>query len=149
MTYISREISVGNIKIGGLHRVRLQSMTNTNTLNTRATVEQSIRMIEAGAGMVRITARNVKEAGKLSEIKENLDKVLQDIENDEGNKEKDEEENKNDDVSKNKNKNLHEEFKSDETKQEENSKNDKDDEDDDDDDELFKELEKDLNNDDE
>ena len=72
MTYISREISVGNIKIGGLHRVRLQSMTNTNTLNTRATVEQSIRMIEAGAGMVRITARNVKEAGKLSEIKENL-----------------------------------------------------------------------------
>lgn len=72
MTYISKEISVGNIKIGGRHRVRLQSMTNTNTLNTRATVEQSIRMIEAGADLVRITARNVKEAGKLSEIKENI-----------------------------------------------------------------------------
>ncbi|MCF8230712.1 MAG: (E)-4-hydroxy-3-methylbut-2-enyl-diphosphate synthase [Bacteroidales bacterium] len=72
MAYISREISVGNVKIGGSHPVRFQSMTNTHTMNTRATVEQSIRMIEAGAEMVRITARNLKEAENLKVIKNEL-----------------------------------------------------------------------------
>ncbi len=72
MAYISRELSIGNIKLGGHQPVRLQSMTNTPTMDTSATVEQSIRMIEAGAELVRITARNPKEAENLHVVKKEL-----------------------------------------------------------------------------
>ena len=72
MTYTSREISIGNLLLGGSQPIRLQSMTSTPTMDTGATVDQSIRMIEAGSEMVRITAPGPKEAGQLEIIKKEL-----------------------------------------------------------------------------
>lgn len=72
LPYTSREISVGNILLGGKQEVRIQSMTNTDTLDTKKTVEQTIRMIEAGAELVRITAQNIQAAENLENIKNGL-----------------------------------------------------------------------------
>jgi (E)-4-hydroxy-3-methylbut-2-enyl-diphosphate synthase len=55
--------------MGGNHPIRIQSMTTTNTMDTIATVEQSIRMIDAGCEYVRITAPSKKEAENLANIK--------------------------------------------------------------------------------
>jgi 4-hydroxy-3-methylbut-2-en-1-yl diphosphate synthase (EC 1.17.4.3) len=68
----TREVQIGNIKMGGLQPIRIQTMTTTDTLDTKATVEQSIRCIEAGAELVRITAPSKKEAENLKAIKESL-----------------------------------------------------------------------------
>lgn len=68
----TREVMVGKVGIGGNNPVRIQSMTTTDTMNTRATVEQSIRMIEAGCELVRITAPSLKEAQNLEVIKNEL-----------------------------------------------------------------------------
>ncbi|CAG0964056.1 (E)-4-hydroxy-3-methylbut-2-enyl-diphosphate synthase [Flavobacteriales bacterium] len=70
----TREVKVGNIGIGDKNPIRIQSMTTTDTMNTKATVEQSIRMIEAGCELVRITAPSVKEAENLLQIKNELRK---------------------------------------------------------------------------
>ena len=70
----TREVMVGNIGIGGNNPIRVQSMTTTDTMNTLATVEQSIKMIEAGCELVRITAPSKKEAENLKNIKEELSK---------------------------------------------------------------------------
>ncbi len=70
--FITREIAVGDLIIGGNNPIRIQSMTTTDTMNTIATVEQSIRMIEAGCELVRITAPSVNEAKNLEEIKKEL-----------------------------------------------------------------------------
>ena len=67
-----REVKVGNIGIGGNNPIRIQSMTTTDTMDTQATVEQSIRMIEAGCEIVRITAPSKKEAENLANIKAEL-----------------------------------------------------------------------------
>lgn len=72
--YKSRVVQIGNLALGGNHPIRIQSMTTTDTLNTLATVEQSIRMIESGCEMVRITAPSIKEAQNLAEIKKELHK---------------------------------------------------------------------------
>jgi (E)-4-hydroxy-3-methylbut-2-enyl-diphosphate synthase len=53
---ITREVSIGGLLLGNGHPVRVQTMTTTDTLNTLATVEQTIRCIEAGAELVSITA---------------------------------------------------------------------------------------------
>lgn len=58
--------------MGGNQPIRLQSMTTTDTMDTMATVEQSIRMIDAGCELVRITAPSKKEAENLAAIKEEL-----------------------------------------------------------------------------
>lgn len=63
---------VGNVGIGGNNPIRLQSMTTTDTMDTIGTVEQSIRMIEAGSELVRITAPAAKEAKNLENIKKEL-----------------------------------------------------------------------------
>ena len=70
--YISREISIGNISLGGLNPIRVQSMTNTPTLDTEATVQQTLELVAAGCEMVRITAASVKEAENLVNIKKLL-----------------------------------------------------------------------------
>ena len=72
MKYKSRVVHVGKLAIGGETPVVLQSMTNTSTLDTEATVAQSIRMIEAGCQMVRITAQGPREASHLQLIKESM-----------------------------------------------------------------------------
>ena len=66
----TREVRVGTIAIGGDNPIRLQSMTTTDTMNTEATVAQSIRMIEAGCELVRLTAPSKKDAENLLPIRE-------------------------------------------------------------------------------
>lgn len=70
--FLTREVTIGDLKMGGLNPIRVQSMTTTDTMNTLATVEQSIRMIEAGCELVRITAPSINEAKNLEEIKKQL-----------------------------------------------------------------------------
>lgn len=70
--FITREVSIGDLKLGAHHPIRLQSMTTTDTMDTKATVEQSIRMIEAGCELVRITAPSLNEAKNLETIKKEL-----------------------------------------------------------------------------
>ena len=70
--FATRVVHVGNVPLGGDYPVRVQSMTNTDTLDTISTVEQAIRMIEAGCEYVRITAPGLKEAENLREIKKEL-----------------------------------------------------------------------------
>ena len=68
----TRSVQVGDIGIGGENPIRVQSMTTTDTMDTVATVAQSIRMIEAGCELVRITAPSKKEAENLAVIKKKL-----------------------------------------------------------------------------
>ncbi len=68
----TREVKVGSVGIGGNNPIRVQSMTTTDTMDTEATVAQSIRMIEAGCELVRITAPSKKEAENLQNIKDQL-----------------------------------------------------------------------------
>jgi (E)-4-hydroxy-3-methylbut-2-enyl-diphosphate synthase len=68
------EVKVGDLLLGNNHPIRIQTMTTTDTMNTIATVEQSIRCIEAGAELVRITAPSKTEAVNLQVIKEELRK---------------------------------------------------------------------------
>ncbi|MFN8155309.1 MAG: (E)-4-hydroxy-3-methylbut-2-enyl-diphosphate synthase [Bacteroidia bacterium] len=68
----TREVRIGDLLLGGQHPIRVQSMTTTDTMDTRATVAQSIRMIEAGCELVRITAPSINEAKNLAEIKKEL-----------------------------------------------------------------------------
>lgn len=69
---MSRQIHIGKLTLGGGAPVRVQSMTNTDTMDTRATVEQALRMVEAGCELVRITAPDVRAAENLGRIKEEL-----------------------------------------------------------------------------
>ena len=68
----TREVKIGDLLLGNFHPIRLQTMTTTDTMDTNATVQQSIRCIEAGAELVRITAPSKKEAENLLNIKNQL-----------------------------------------------------------------------------
>lgn len=68
----SREVYIGNIPLGGHNPIRIQSMTTIDTMDTPGSVEQTIRMVEAGCEYVRITAPSVTEAQNLEEIKKEL-----------------------------------------------------------------------------
>jgi (E)-4-hydroxy-3-methylbut-2-enyl-diphosphate synthase len=70
--FVTREVNIGDVPMGGNNPIRIQSMTTTDTMDTIGTVEQSIRMIEAGCEYVRITAPSIKEAQNLAEIKKQL-----------------------------------------------------------------------------
>ncbi len=70
----TREVRIGDLLLGNFHPIRVQTMTTTNTMNTMATVEQSIRCIEAGAELIRITAPSKNEAENLLHIKNELRK---------------------------------------------------------------------------
>ncbi|MET0464427.1 MAG: (E)-4-hydroxy-3-methylbut-2-enyl-diphosphate synthase [Chitinophagaceae bacterium] len=71
---VTREVKIGDLLLGNLNPIRVQTMTTTDTMDTIATVEQSIRCIEAGAELVRITAPSKKEAENLLLIKNELRK---------------------------------------------------------------------------
>lgn len=71
---ISSETQIGDTPLGGNSPIRIQSMTSTNTNDTEASAEQSIRIIEAGADYVRLTAQGVREAENLKNIKEEIRK---------------------------------------------------------------------------
>ena len=72
--FLTREVKIGEIALGGTNPIRIQSMTTTDTMDTIGTVEQSIRMVEAGCEFVRITAPSIKEARNLAVIKKELKK---------------------------------------------------------------------------
>src|ERR1041384_813035 len=66
----TREVKVGDLLLGNGNPIRIQTMTTTDTMDTAATVAQTIRCIEAGAELVRITAPSKNEAENLLQIKE-------------------------------------------------------------------------------
>lgn len=68
----TKEVRIGNLYLGNNHPIRIQTMTTTDTMDTVATVAQSIRCIEAGAELIRITAPSKKEAENLLHIKNQL-----------------------------------------------------------------------------
>lgn len=68
----TREVNIGNLKLGGNNPIRIQSMTNTDTLNTQKSVEQCIRIFDAGADLVRLTAQTTKHAENLANIRKEL-----------------------------------------------------------------------------
>jgi (E)-4-hydroxy-3-methylbut-2-enyl-diphosphate synthase len=70
----TKEVRIGDLLLGNFHPIRMQTMTTTDTMDTIGTVEQTIRCIEAGAELVRITAPSKKEAENLLAIKNELHK---------------------------------------------------------------------------
>ena len=70
----TREVRIGDLLLGNFNPIRVQTMTTTDTMDTIGTVEQSIRCIEAGAELVRITAPSKKEAENMLNIKNELRK---------------------------------------------------------------------------
>jgi len=70
----TRVVNIGTVPLGGHHPIRVQSMTNTDTLDTNATVAQAIRMIDAGCEYVRIAVAGIMEAENLRNIKNELHK---------------------------------------------------------------------------
>jgi (E)-4-hydroxy-3-methylbut-2-enyl-diphosphate synthase len=68
----TREVMVGDVGIGAENHVRIQSMTNTNTLDTSSTVSQIIRLYNKGCEMVRLAVPGVREAQNLEAIKNRL-----------------------------------------------------------------------------
>lgn len=68
----TREVFIGDVALGGDNPIRIQSMTTTDTMDTIATVEQCIRIIEAGGDYIRITAPSMNEAKNLENIKNEL-----------------------------------------------------------------------------
>jgi (E)-4-hydroxy-3-methylbut-2-enyl-diphosphate synthase len=68
----TRVVNIGDVPLGGNNSIRIQSMTTTDTMNKKATVEQAIRIIEAGADYIRITAPGVNDAQNLDVIKKEL-----------------------------------------------------------------------------
>lgn len=70
--WLTREVNIGGVPMGGNNPIRIQSMTTVDTMDTLGSIEQSIRMVEAGCEYVRITAPSIKEAQNLAEIKKGL-----------------------------------------------------------------------------
>ena len=66
------EVAVGNVLIGSAHPVRVQSMTNTSTMDTDGSVEQTLRIVERGGELVRLTTQGNREAVNLGNIKQQL-----------------------------------------------------------------------------
>ncbi|TRX52398.1 (E)-4-hydroxy-3-methylbut-2-enyl-diphosphate synthase [Fulvivirga sp. M361] len=68
----TREVYIGDVPMGGENPIRVQSMTTVDTMDTNGSVEQVLRMVDAGCEYVRITAPSIKEAQNLAEIKKEL-----------------------------------------------------------------------------
>jgi len=65
-------VSIGDFGIGGENPIRIQSMTTTDTMDTKATVNQAIRMVNAGCELVRVTAPSTNDAKNLENIRNQL-----------------------------------------------------------------------------
>ena len=65
-------VSIGDFGIGGENPIRIQSMTTTDTMDTKATVDQAIRMVNAGCELVRVTAPSTNDAKNLENIRNQL-----------------------------------------------------------------------------
>ena len=69
---MSREVTIGGVGFGGSNPIRVQSMITSDTMDTAACVQQTLRLVEVGCEMVRITAPTVKDAANLKNIREEL-----------------------------------------------------------------------------
>ena len=67
-------VQIGNTAIGGDNPIRIQSMTNTDTNDTAASVAQTERIAAAGGEIVRLTAQGRREAENLGAIRAELDR---------------------------------------------------------------------------
>lgn len=75
MNYIrlkTKEVSIGDLKLGAHHPIRVQSMTTANTLDTKAVVQECIRLANVGCELIRITTPSIKEVENLIIIKKEL-----------------------------------------------------------------------------
>ncbi len=70
--FLTREVQIGDIPMGGNQPIRIQSMTTVDTMDTMGSVDQTIKMVDAGCEYVRITAPSIKEAENLANIKKEL-----------------------------------------------------------------------------
>jgi (E)-4-hydroxy-3-methylbut-2-enyl-diphosphate synthase len=68
----TQAITIGTLRMGSDFPIRIQSMTNTSTLDTVASIDQTIRIIDAGGELVRLTAQGVREAENLQFIRKGL-----------------------------------------------------------------------------
>ena len=68
----THEVRIGKLRIGGSQKVAVQSMTTCSTMDTEGCIEQCIRIIDAGADLVRLTTQGTREAENLRNIKEGL-----------------------------------------------------------------------------
>jgi (E)-4-hydroxy-3-methylbut-2-enyl-diphosphate synthase len=69
---ISREVMIGRVGVGGAHPIRVQSMITCDTMDTEASIQQTMELAAAGCEIVRITAPTVKDARNLEQIKRGL-----------------------------------------------------------------------------
>jgi (E)-4-hydroxy-3-methylbut-2-enyl-diphosphate synthase len=65
---VSREVCVGTVGVGGDNPIRVQSMITCDTMDTEASIAQTIELAEAGCEIVRITAPTVKDAANLQHV---------------------------------------------------------------------------------
>ena len=75
MAYIRRkshEVNIGRLKLGGENPIRVQSMNNTSTMDTQGSVNQVLRIAEAGGELVRLTTQGVREAENMRLIREGV-----------------------------------------------------------------------------
>ena len=72
----SREVKIGNVKIGGNNPIAIQSMTTTDTTNINATVKQILELEEIGCDIIRVSAPTMEAAKSLKEIKANINLPL-------------------------------------------------------------------------
>ena len=70
--FLTSEVKIGELRMGGKNPIRVQSMTTADTMDTKKSVEESIRMIDAGCELVRLTAPSKKDAENLANIKAEL-----------------------------------------------------------------------------
>ena len=68
----TRKIFVGDVQIGGQNKVVIQSMTNTKTKNVEDTIDQIIKLEEAGCEIIRVACLDVEDARAIREIKKRI-----------------------------------------------------------------------------
>src|SRR6266567_1850007 len=69
---LTREVQIGTVAVGGTQPIRVQSMTTTRTQDIEATLAQTIRLVDVGCEIVRITAPTVTDAQAIGEIRRRL-----------------------------------------------------------------------------
>jgi (E)-4-hydroxy-3-methylbut-2-enyl-diphosphate synthase len=71
----SRQVKIGHVRVGGDAPIMVQSMTNTDTANVQATIDQVFALANAGSEVVRITVNSPEAAAAVAKIREGLDKL--------------------------------------------------------------------------
>src|SRR5439155_25937657 len=69
---MTREVMIGKVGVGGANPIRVQSMITCDTMDTAASIQQTLDLVAVGCEIVRITAPTVKDAANLQHIKAGL-----------------------------------------------------------------------------